>query len=142
MRETSTSPVRPARGRRLAAALAALVLLPALGHEAAAANLCIRQNPSSVIFLPRFRAPAKGKCKPSTGVVVNGLPACGASGQACTTPDGTQVVIGLTAFVDGSPIFLEATVPLPIGTSTPILRQSTFSSSSAAATTATLCAAP
>jgi hypothetical protein len=141
MKETS-SLVRWGRGQRLAAALAALALLPALGREAAAANLCIRQNPNSVIFLPRFRAPAKGKCKPCTGVVVNGLPACGASGQACTTPDGTQVLIGLTAFVDGSPVFLEATVPLPIGTSTPILRQSTLSSSSAAATTATLCKAP
>ena len=93
--------------------------------------------------MPRFRAPAKGKCKPYTGLVVNGLPANGASGQACTTPDGTKVLLGLTAFIDNYPTFFEATLALPIGTPPAILRNSGISGSHTAyATTAWSCSAP
>jgi hypothetical protein len=130
------------RGRQPAVAAALLIAATLVASSADAANLCIAQNANSTIFVPRFRAPARGKCKPATAIVVNGLPANGASGQACTTDDGTRVLIGLTAFIDGWPSFFEATVPLPIGSPGVILRHASISSSNAYVTTAALCSAP
>jgi hypothetical protein len=108
---------------------------------AAAASLCIDQSPTSVIVIPRFRVPARGKCKAYTGIVMNGLPAQGASGQACTTPDGSQVLVGLTMFIDGSPRFAEVQLVMPIGTAT-VLRERTFDGLAVTSTTASLCATP
>jgi len=141
------SKAMPIRGQRSlhrgsAAIVGAIALVLGLAGASAAANLCIDQNPNSVIFVPRFRVPAKGKCKAYTASVENGLPGCGASGQACTTPDGSRMVLGLTAFVDGSPIFFEVSVPLPIGAPTPVIRASTFGSYHVNATTVSFCSAP
>jgi len=134
--------------RTVSRKVASAALLLALGvglvgaQGAEAVGLCIDQNANSVIFVPRFRAPAKGKCKPYTGIVANGLEGCGASGQACTVSDGSQVLLGLTYFAEGTPRFVEVTLPLPIGAAPAVLRHSTFASYNVTMTTASLCAAP
>lgn len=136
-------PVRAAaRGRRAAIAAILLVAATLTAAGADAANLCIAQGAASTIFVPRFRVPQRGKCKATTALVVNGLPANGASGQVCTTDDGDRVLIGLTAFIDGWPNFFEVTLPLPIGSPPVVLRYRSLSSSNVYTTTAAPCSAP
>jgi hypothetical protein len=106
--------------RRMASIATGVALLAGIAGSAGAADFCLSyfdgQN-SHLVVLKSFKTPGKGRCKAFSGFdSSSSWGTYDLTGGACTASEGGEVRFTWTAGRGASsPLFLHASLPLPLG---------------------------